>query len=169
MRQFILTLQFDAETARRLQELRDAHFPPELNIVPAHLTLFHQLPGDDERTVFSAIGRTATRFAPFPLQIAGPIRLGRGVALRVEAEALHALREALATPFEGRLIAQDRQKFRPHVTIQNKTSAARAEALYRELKETFQPINGVGEGLQLWRYERGPWSPVAAIGFSARD
>ncbi len=167
MRPFILTLQIDEATDRVLQKLRAAHFPPELNLVPAHLTLFHQLPGDDERGVLEAVGRIATATAAFPLIIAGPMRLGRGVALKVEAPRLLELRASLAKAFEGALIAQDRQKFRPHVTVQNKTSPARAAALYEHLAAAFRPIEGRGEGLQLWRYEGGPWSPAGAISFSA--
>ena len=42
----ILTLRFDGEAFARLDDLRRAHFPPERNQIPAHLTLFHALPGE---------------------------------------------------------------------------------------------------------------------------
>ncbi|MBI1392294.1 MAG: 2'-5' RNA ligase family protein [Alphaproteobacteria bacterium] len=163
MKPFILTLQFDAATDAILQTLRAAHFPQEINFIPAHLTVFHQLPGEDERAVLAAIGEVAASAGPFELGVAEPMRLGRGVALRVDAPALGGLRDRLAAPFLDRLIAQDRQKFRPHVTIQNKTTKARAEALYEHMLATWKPLAGTGEGLQLWRYEGGPWSPVAAF------
>jgi len=41
----VLTLALDAASEAWLQALRDAHFPPARNVVPAYVTLFHALPG----------------------------------------------------------------------------------------------------------------------------
>jgi hypothetical protein len=46
-RPLILTLKMDRESFSRFEGLRQAHFPPHRNFIPAHLTLFHHLPGDD--------------------------------------------------------------------------------------------------------------------------
>ncbi|MEM6537585.1 MAG: 2'-5' RNA ligase family protein [Pseudomonadota bacterium] len=165
MQPFIVTLQFDDQTDAMLQDLRSTHFPPKLNKVPAHLTLFHQLAETEERRVFEAIGQAATETEAFLVSLTGPMPLGRGVAIRVEADGLLKLRARLAGAFERFLIGQDRQKFRPHVTIQNKTTKARARGLLDHLTQTWKPISGVGEGLQIWRYEGGPWSPVASVLF----
>jgi hypothetical protein len=42
----ILTLGLDRASFERFEALRRAHFPPALNRVPAHVTLFHHLPGE---------------------------------------------------------------------------------------------------------------------------
>jgi hypothetical protein len=42
----ILTLKLDQTTFERANTLRQQYFPPERNVVPAHVILFHQLPGD---------------------------------------------------------------------------------------------------------------------------
>jgi hypothetical protein len=44
----ILTLQLDPTAQAHFEALRQQHFPPALNHIPAHLTLFHQLPDSDE-------------------------------------------------------------------------------------------------------------------------
>ena len=48
---FVLTLELDGASFGRLNELRRRHYPPERNMVPAHLTLFHQLPAAHGREV----------------------------------------------------------------------------------------------------------------------
>ena len=45
---FLVTLGFDEATFTRLEELRRRYFPPERNVVPAHLSLFHRLPPEEE-------------------------------------------------------------------------------------------------------------------------
>src|SRR5215217_6904909 len=51
----VLTLALDAATAAWLEALRRAHFPPERNLVPAHVTLFHALPGEAIAAVRAAL------------------------------------------------------------------------------------------------------------------
>lgn len=40
---YILTAELDAENFFWLDDLRRKHFPPERNLLCAHLTMFHQL------------------------------------------------------------------------------------------------------------------------------
>ena len=169
MQPLILTLQFDPHADAFFQEMRQRHFPPALNIVPAHLTLFHQLPGEALDTVLRRAGEAAVATAPFPVTVAGLKKLGRGVAYRVESDALDKLRARLAADFSQWLIAQDREPFRPHVTIQNKVAPHEAAALHHHLARDFAPFNAIAEGLQIWRYEGGPWRPVAAVPFQAKQ
>ena len=49
----ILTLMLDAGTQAWLEALRRAHFPPGRNLVPAHVTLFHALPGAEGDAVLA--------------------------------------------------------------------------------------------------------------------
>src|SRR5689334_975212 len=78
-----------------LQELRRTHYPPERNRVPAHLSLFRHLPPGAERELTERL-KAATAAARPPAAIAGVIDLGEGTALRVDSEALEAIRDELA-------------------------------------------------------------------------
>lgn len=161
----IVTLQIDAVSADYFDRLRAANFPPSINHLKAHLTLFHNLPGEEEAAVLKALARAAAAKAPFEITVSGLMKLGRGVAFRVESAALTALQDELAGAFAGWLSKQDKEKFRPHVTIQNKVAPHVAAALFDHLTREFSPFAAVAEGLQLWRYQGGPWTPVAAIAF----
>lgn len=165
---FILTVQFDLETDAVFQRLRRSHFPPELDRVPAHLTLFHQLPGTMEREVVAAAAEVAAREAPFPVLVEGPTPLGRGVALKLSGAGLGRVRGALKERFRDHLTGQDRQKFRPHVTIQNKVTPERARRTLEAVARGFVPFEGRAEGIQLWRYRGGPWQPAGTIAFAGR-
>jgi 2'-5' RNA ligase len=161
----ILTLALDDETSGRIDALRRRYFPPERNKIPAHVTLFHHLPGGDlpdvEQSLTAACGKTA----PFSVIIAGIRNLGRGTALGVESPRLLRLRGALAAVFADHLNAQDRQSYRPHVTIQNKVSPEAARALQGELEASLEPLQGEAVGLDLWRYLGGPWDAVRRFDF----
>lgn len=161
----IVTAQLDEDAIGYFDRLRATHFPPAINRLKAHLTLFHNLPGTEERAVIEALAREARALAPFPVEVAALMKLGRGTAFRLESAPLCALRARLAATFEPWLTRQDREKFRPHVTVQNKVSPAQAIGLYDHLSREFTPFTATAEGLQLWHYEGGPWSPVAAIAF----
>lgn len=163
----ILTVQFDEKSDALFQELRRKHFPPEINFVGAHLTLFHQLPGEHEDEIIRGVASLAITMSPFKVKVAGPMKLGRGVALRLESGRLDELRQSLADRFEAWLTGQDRQKFRPHVTIQNKVAPHVSAALYDHLSATLPSFEATIEGMQLWRYNDGRWTPIAAIPFQA--
>ena len=161
----IMTLQLDAETQSRFQRERDRYFPPALNIVPAHLTLFHKLPGEEERAVVEAVAEVCAGRPPFPVTVEGLRPLGRGVAYRLASRELETVRAELARRFKPWLTGQDREGFRAHVTVQNKVAPAEAKALLAELQAGFTPFEARAEGLQLWHYRRGPWSPAGAVAF----
>ncbi|MFT8245264.1 2'-5' RNA ligase family protein [Roseomonas sp. BN140053] len=161
----ILTLRMDTNSFARLDALRRAHFPPERNHLSAHLTLFHALPGDAEAEVAANLGTLCAGTAPMPLRVAGLRSLGRGVAFVVEGAALPKLRGMLADAWHGWLTPQDRQGFRPHVTVQNKVDPAEARALLAALESGFTPWEMRGEGLLLWRYRGGPWEAAGEFPF----
>ncbi|KAA2241210.1 2'-5' RNA ligase family protein [Salinarimonas soli] len=162
----ILTLGFDAETFSLLNGLRQAHFPPERNFIPAHLTLFHHLPGPELAGIVPALRRACAGRGAIPLRVTGLRSLGRGVAFTVEAPELAALRRELAALWSGWLGPQDRQGFRPHVTIQNKVAPSQAAALLARLQAGFVPFEGSGEALLLWHYRGGPWEPAGVFPFA---
>lgn len=164
---FILTLQFDAATFTRLDALRQAHFPPERNFLPAHMTLFHALPGDQEVAIRQTLQTISAATPIIPLAFLTVRSLGRGVAITVGSPALLDLRQQLATTWHDWLGAQDRQRYQPHVTVQNKVTTEAARQLYEQLAASWQPFSGQGRGLLLWRYRGGPWEHVAEFPFQA--
>lgn len=153
----ILTLQLDATTFTRLDELRQRHFPPDRNFLSAHITLFHALPGDQLAAIRQVVEEVTSATTPFPTAFPALRMLGRGVAVEVVSPPLQAVRRQLASVWQPWLTAQDRQKYQPHVTIQNKVNATEARQLFAELSATWAPLTGSGEGLLLWRYLGGPW------------
>src|SRR3982750_174586 len=120
MAPLILTLVLDASSTARFEALRRERFPPERNLAPAHLTLFHHLPGD---------------------------QLGD---IGAETAELTTLRTSLAHAWAPWLTPQDRQPFRPHVTVQNKAAPAEARALLERLSAGFVAFPVRAEGLLLW-------------------
>lgn len=152
----ILTAMLDDATQDWLDGLRRAHFPPERNHLPAHVTLFHALPADEAPTVREAVADAALR-APVPVAVTGLRRLGRGVAFTLASPELLLLRAGIAQRFEHRLTTQDARKKDLHVTVQNKVDPARARALHAELSAGFRPTVVTATGLALWRYRGGPW------------
>jgi 2'-5' RNA ligase len=160
----IVTLAFDTAMFDQLDWLRKTHFPKALNHIPAHLSLIHQLPGDRLEEVVSSLTDLAPN-GPIPLEISGLRLLGRGVACDVTSPLLMELHRSITKRWAEALIPQDRQKFTPHVTIQNKTSPQAARALRDALARDFQPMRGYGVALLVWRYLGGPWRLERRIGF----
>lgn len=163
----VLTLKLDRASFATLNELRQRHFPRARNVLPAHLTLFHALPGAEERSIRAELSAICPTVPVMPLGFPRPLSLGRGVAIAVECPPLRELRAQLAREWAGWLTAQDRQPLRPHVTIQNKVEPDLARRLYAELADGWRPFEGTGEGLLLWRYVGGPWEGVGEFGFAA--
>jgi len=161
----ILTLGLDPESFARLDAERRAHFPPERNLIPAHLTLFHALPGERVEEVAAALAEAAAGPPP-GLRFVGLRFLGRGVAYAVESPELVALRARLAARFAPWLGAQDRQGWRPHVTVQNKVAPEAARATLAALQVRFAPWDGRGEALLLWHYLGGPWEEAGVFPFT---
>jgi len=160
----IVTATFGDGDNGWLQGLRAAHYPPERNRVPAHLTLFHQLPPSLERELATRLARAAAAPAP-RATIEGIMDLGEGTALRVESEELHAMRADLAEALHGLLMPQDQAPWRPHVTIQNKVASHEARKLQQQLRAAFEPRPLAIRALAAWRYLGGPWEPIRAWSF----
>ncbi len=162
----ILTLQMDEASQAWFERLRQAHYPVHLNQIAAHLTLFHTLP--DTAEVYEALRVAAEGQASFPMQVTGFRPLGRGVAYQVGSRALLDLHAELVEAFREHLSAQDKQRFQPHVVVQNKATPERAKALLAELQAGFQARRVEAVGLQLWHYLGGPWELAESFGFTAR-
>lgn len=160
----IVTAEFAPSDLAWLERLRRAHYPPDRNLVPAHLTIFHALPPSAESEVRGRLGRVVQ--APPPrAAIAGLMDLGGGVAFRVVSPDLDRVREGLASGLHGLLGAQDSGGWRPHVTIQNKVAPRIARALKTSLEQGFTPRPLQIIGLGLHRYLGGGWERLALYRF----
>jgi len=155
----------DRDSFSRFEALRQAYFPAHRNFIPAHLTLFHHLPGFDSAAIASDLAATLGARTPVVLHATGLRFLGRGVAYAFNAPDLTLLRNDLAARWGALLTPQDRQPFRPHITVQNKADPDEARRLKQRLETEFQSFDVVGEGLLLWRYLGGPWEPLGDFPF----
>lgn len=161
----ILTLALDGASQAYFNDLRQQHFPPKINYLAAHLTLFHHLPGPELAAVSEQLRHFSHTQKPLSLRVAGLRSLGRGMAFTLENDELRALHRRLQTAFAPYLTPQDQQKLQPHVTIQNKVDPAAARQLLAELQATFEPFEAVGTGLHLWAYRNGPWESLNEFPF----
>jgi 2'-5' RNA ligase len=160
----ILTLRFDPLSQQHFDAMRQRYFPPERNLVPAHLTLFHVLPTTEEICSTLAMIARATRV--FPVAVTGLRSLGRGVTYTLAGAEVYSLHRLLSFSFAGLLSAQDQQKFRPHVVIQNKSTEEQARVLLAELQAGFESFTVEAHGLDLWHYRDGPWEMARQFDFS---
>jgi hypothetical protein len=162
-RPLILTLQFEATSQLFYEDLRRRYFPPERNLIPAHLSLFHQLPDDDD--TLQALRQAAHANSVFLLTKPRPRLIGRGVAVFFHSQELEVLHAALSVAFSTQIIPQDRQRFHPHVVVQNKVDPAIARELLPQL-QTISLMEPIAIGLTLWRYLGGPWERLHDFAFS---
>jgi hypothetical protein len=163
----IVAAELGATDFAWLDRLRRAHFPPDRNQLPAHLTLFYHLPPSLLAEIDSRLGLETRGMAPPMATIGEPLLFDRGVALRVRSDALEALRERLADAFTGLLAPQDAASWRPHVTIQNKVGSREARLLHAELVQAFRrPRPLAVTGVATFFYRGGPWEPIRRYGFA---
>ena len=163
----ILSALMEPRAQARFEALRRAHFPPELNLVPAHLTVFHALPGAWLADIEHHLSERCWQLDPMPAEIAGLRFTGHGVAAAIDCPGLVSLQAELAAAWREALTPQDRQRFTPHVTIQNKVSPERARRTYDALSAVIAPSAFSIDGLSLWRYRGGPWEALAEFSFGA--
>jgi len=159
----VVTLRCSGAGWRYCEEQRRRHFPTERNLVPAHIALFHLLPGEELGQVRSDAGNLDTK--TFAVHVTKVRSLGRGVAYVIDAPPLLALHRALSTSWKVWLTPQDRTKYSPHVTIQNKVDLLTARELLKELEASFSPFSFEATGLDIWHYRNGPWQPAASVLF----
>ena len=160
----ILTLALEDEAQQAFEAQRTAYFPPARNHIPAHLSLFHSLPGD--ANTHHILSEAAARQPMFTMQVDGVRSMGRGVLYTLVSPELLLLHRRLASSFEPSLIPQDRQPFRPHIVVQNKVEPAEAKALLAKLQSGFKPRNLQAMGLLWWEYLGGPWRLIEDLRFT---
>lgn len=162
----IVTAALDAGSFAWFDDLRQSHFPRDRNKVPAHVTLFHALPGEHEREVVHTLRAACRSRRSLPIEVRSPWSLGRGVAYRLASPDFEALRKELGEAFSHWLTRQDQAPYRPHITVQNKVEPEEARELLEHLQWEFEPFEIFAEGLLLWRYLGGPWALVERFDFA---
>lgn len=157
---------FGDEDFQWLDRQRRDYYPPERNVLRAHLTMFQHLPPSCAPECLRRL-RDATQ-TPAPAAILdAPVSLGQGVAYRVNSPALEAIRADIADAFGGLLTPQDKSPWWPHVTVQNKVKPAVAKALLDALWVGFRPRKLIIVGLSAVYYRDGAWDPIAAYRFGS--
>jgi hypothetical protein len=163
----ILTLKLDEPAFAFFNTLRIEYFPPEINYLQAHLTLFHHLP--NVSAVTDLLNTVAENQPVIGLEVTNPMKLGRGVAYALKSEELLQLHHRLQKQWQEWLTPQDQQRLRPHVTVQNKVAPEKVNALYVQLIASFKPFTAAGMGLSLWEYQGGPWLKLQDYPFAPRS
>lgn len=153
----IITVHVEPEDIEPFNRLRQEHFPPARNFLDAHITVFHHLPGARLAAVRDKAADTLATRRSFLATVSGIQHLGAGVAFKLESPELQDLRADLVRRFGSWPGPQDLQKFRPHITIQNKVSREKADQLFSQLRSVFEPKSIRVTGLDLWSYLGGPW------------
>lgn len=163
----ILTLKLDDAAFRYFDNLRRLYFPPEKNLLSAHLTMLHHLPDADLMKIKADLRAVCPEFDEFPLIFPEWRFLGKGVAVKVSAPELSSLRAKLAVVWKKSLTAQDRQKFQPHITVENKAAPDKARRLYEKLSADWREKTGAAKGTALWHYLGGIWKLEEEFLFTA--
>ena len=159
----IVTLALEDGIQSWFEAQRQAYFPPALNHIPAHLSLFHSLPGDAHTR--HVLGEAAAGQATFGLQVDGVRSMGRGVMYTLASPQLMRLHGELAAKFTPFLTPQDKQMLRPHVVVQNKVEPAEAKVLLAQLQAGFAGREVGAVGLDWWEYRGGPWRLLERFAF----
>jgi hypothetical protein len=159
---YILSAEMDDASFDWLDALRRQHFPPERNVLSAHLTMFHRLSGAQ----IERLASVALPGAPLALEFDSLRFLGAGVAFDVRSPDLVQVRHNIIEAIGGELSRQDSQKWTPHVTVQNKVAAPTAKALFATLQQNFAPRAGQATALLVWEYLGGPWRLVRRVAFA---
>lgn len=159
----IVTLGMDAASQEWFEQQRQEFFPPALNRIPAHLSLFHALPGDG--SIRHVLHNASAAEKPFPMRVEGVRSMGRGVLYLLEAPPLMRLHRGLVEHFKTYLTPQDKQPLKPHVVVQNKVEPAEAKALLMKLQAGFVARQVQATGLDWWEYQGGPWRLIERFSF----
>ncbi len=160
----IVTLALEDEAQKWFEEQRQRYFPPAMNHIPAHLSLFHSLPGD--RNTRHVLYEAAAAQASFTLQMDGVRSMGRGVTYTLASAELQAMHRKLAASFAIFLTPQDKQPLQPHVVVQNKVEPAEAKALLAKLQAGLAVRDVQATGLLWWEYLGGPWRLLERFQFA---
>jgi 2'-5' RNA ligase len=160
---YVLTLLTDAKHHRTLTETRKKYFPPRLNRLDAHITLFHALPGSLlEESIKPTLREISSKTTQFHLLAATPFRLNKGIAIGLpkssggdDARQVHQQLKAAWSDFLSR---QDAGGFAAHYTIMNKVDDEKeVQKAFEQVQQEWKGCHGTVLGLSLFKYDRGNW------------
>lgn len=165
---FIVTAEMPPDIFAWADGLRRAHFPPERNVLSAHVTLFHSFAPSLREELLRTLGDFACEFAAPDAVVEGLMNLGKGTALSVRSPGMLAIRERIAERFQGALTKQDQHTPRLHITVQNKVTVDDARRLQAELDGyPARAFRFTGLGLHLYM---GPhWDPLSTWSFRGKE
>ena len=157
---YVLTLLTDPAHNHCMNSLRKTYFPPQLNKIPAHITLFHALPGSKlESDVLPGIKQIASRTPPYRVRATNPFRLSHGAGIKVTDDIDHAndskrgrnmtriIHAELRKKWGEWLSEQDSTPPRFHYTVMNKVNNERViEQALEQLNKSFQRGEDVSGG-----------------------
>jgi len=162
---FILTLESDSSSQQFFEHQRQQFFPKKRNLIPAHISVFHTLPEEQFAAIDKRLALITQEQCCIPFAISGIRFLGNGNAYSLSFDESIFL--ALRNDWMRWLTNQDKHKWQPHVTIQNKVSGVDAHLLNKQLVHDFKPSFGMLIKLNLWRYLDGPWEFIKSYAFKA--
>jgi 2'-5' RNA ligase len=159
----IITIQLPAEVTDVFNKQRRQYYPAHANQVKAHLSLFYRLPAD--AALVTATLATMSARSPFTLQVTGLQQYPNGVAYTILSEPLQLLHQSLQAQWSSLLVRRDLQPLQAHITIMNQVTAWKAQQLHKKLLAEFQPFDIPAIGMELWRYQKGPWKLLETYPF----
>ncbi|KAL9133614.1 MAG: hypothetical protein Q9175_005203 [Cornicularia normoerica] len=134
---YILALPTDLEYHKRVTALRSQYFPPGLNKLSAPIALFRALPGSQLAT-------------------------SHGVAIHANAPPARGIYKGLKDKW-GDLLSKQDKSFKAHYTIQNEVEDGVPQRTLEELQTDVEGSRGQGDGLSLYRYDRGHWRHMRVL------
>lgn len=140
-RVYVLTLLTDSEHHKCMTALRRRYFPPKLNKLESHITLFHALPEEKlDHDIIPEIETRVSQTKPYRIQATGASRLNKGVAIDVADDIDHAQRNRNNDKPRGRNMTRI-----IHAELRKKWSAWLSEQDSRPPKIHYTVMNKVNE------------------------
>lgn len=157
---YVLTLRTNDDHHESMTRLRTIYFPPKLNKLDAHITLFHALPGEKlETDVLPAIRDIVSGTKSYRIRVTQPFRLKSGIGISIADDVEYAnkgkhgrnmtriIHAELRKKWHDWLSDQDSQPVRMHYTVMNKVNDDRiVDSALNQLKESFSKGVDVSNG-----------------------
>ena len=151
----VVTLKIDEPSQLFFNEKRIMFFPAHVNYVDAHITLFHKLPANNKDIETELIA--FAKHASFELRITAILLTETSVSYAITSTVLQHLHTKMQLKFDTYLTRNDRKILNPHITIQNKVTAYKAQKTQALLQKDFKPFLVNAVGFTSWYYVKGYW------------
>lgn len=151
----ILTILLNEAAQSFFDIKRKQYFPAYANFTNAHLTLLHCLPNKD--FVFDKISKIVKDTCAFEMQISGIVNNKNFNGYEISSDKLIELHKILQLEFMSFLSQKDLKPLKPHVTIQNKTTAYKAFKTQQLLLADFKVFSTQALGISCWYYSKNKW------------